>query len=535
MYTAWKVGDRIRMCVKVEDFCGEQYKFLHLYSGDIQKEPDQCNITCRNPPDCTYSCIDTRGREVVFRAAGSYIQSVGDAKCSALNAHKFYPEMGRAVSDPVYGISTLLHTVSEQDRTNYQDAIANDLTYDILCCMNDPLAGARAFVFPGITVSPVSEPTHAVQFKLAFVPPEIADMFDQYIGQISAGIMAHLNPLPSPWTYVRTTYDRVENAFMMWFSLPEGQGVAAMSAIDDLFYWAGNALLIIIGLILIIISPFIAPSVLFLYALYIVGVIIFSYALYSLILGKKIAEEAAKNWQVLAEIKTNLDKLNEILNTQWENSPKTQSDCTKYRLEGKRDAHIKGNIDMLAEKYAKYSGFVSALNSEKKSFLTSANNIINEFKAKPYSIDVCNTYFSLMDTAVTASIVRVNDLTTQYIDPNQPHDLTCKGWTNQADCEKAECYWYNGACHKEENCWIGNPLGGCILSANTGKVIVGTVALLAVLGGAYWLATRKPQEVRSIYYGAKEAATAEAQRAKELYERIRPPAVPATAVRRAGA
>ena len=532
MYTAWKKGDRIRICAEVTDYCGAEYQILRLRSGDMQKESDPCVITCRLP-DCAYECINTRGREVVFRTAGSNYEKPNDAKCSNLAAQKFYRELGRATSDTANGIATLIHTVSEQDRLDYQDAIANDLTFDILCCMNDPLVGSSALVFKGVTVSPAPEPTHRVQFKMAFVPPEIMDVFTDNITQISDGIMSRLDPLPGPWQYVRTTYDRTENAFNIWLSLPSGSATT-MSAIDDIIFWISNAFLVVVGFVIIILAPWLAPSVFVLYVLYLVGVIAGSWGLYNLIEGKKVAEEIAKNLKVQKELNNNSDIGKGVLNDGWEASAKTQADCLRYRLEGYRDFHSKGYIDSYTDKYAKYSGFVTALKAEKNSFLTNVNGIIAEFKAKPYSVDLCNTYYSAIDSAITASRIRVNELVTQYIDPEQPYELTCKGYSNQSDCEKAECYWYNSECHQEEACWIPNPLGGCILSAGTGKAIVGTAALLAIVGTAYWLATRKPQEIKSIYYGAKEAAAAEAKRAKELYERVRLPAVPATAIKRIG-
>ena len=530
MYTAWKKGDRVRICAEVTDFCGAEYQFLSLRSGDMQKEPDHCVITCRLP-ECAYDCINTRGREVVFRTAGSHFEKPDDAKCSNLAAHKFYRELGRATSDSVNGIATLIHTVSGQDRLDYEDAIANDLTYDILCCMNDPLAGSSALVFKGITVAPSPEPTHCVQFKLAFVPLEVMDVFEQYIVQISDGLMARLDPLPNPWQYVRTTYDRTENAFNIWLTLPAGSGAASMSVIDDIIFWISSIWKAVVGAVLIILALFFPPVAAYALILIAIGAIAIAWNLIELALGLKVAQEVAKNLQVQNNINTNVDKGKGALDDKWTGSSKTQADCL-LRLEGYRDLYITGILDSYIDKYAKYSSFVIALKTEKSSFLTNVNGIITEFKGKPYTVDLCNTYYSDIDSAVTASKIRVNDLVSLYIDPEQTYELTCKGYSNQSDCEKAECYWYSSACHKEEACWIPNPLGGCILSAGTGKVIVGTVALLAILGTAYWLATRKPQEIKSIYYGAKEAAAVEAKRAKEMYERIRPPTVPATAVRR---
>jgi hypothetical protein len=103
---------------------------------------------------------------------------------------------------------------------------------------------------------------------------------------------------------------------------------------------------------------------------------------------------------------------------------------------------------------------------------------------------------------------------------------TCIGWSNQADCEKGECFWYNGGCHKDPNCWIPNPVGGCILSANTGTVIVGTIGLIVIAGVAYWLVTRNPTETKTIFTSAKGAVTGEAEKAKQAYRRVVPPTPP---------
>jgi hypothetical protein len=240
----------------------------------------------------------------------------------------------------------------------------------------------------------------------------------------------------------------------------------------------------------------------------------------------------ATSQQLLAETKaTNLTVQLEQTNKEtlarnatedlWNKSAKAQSDCIT-RLQSHRDIHL-AKLNGYLDQYAKYPDLVTELNKEKVTFTANASSIINEFKTVPYITSACDTYFVRLNSEIGRSDVAITDSLGKYIKPDETYLIACKGWTNQAACEKAECFWYDSACHKEENCWIGSPLGGCVLSAGTGKTIVGVTVGLVVFGAAYWLLTRKRAEVTSIYVGAKEAVTTETARAKAAYSSIRAP------------
>ena len=215
-----------------------------------------------------------------------------------------------------------------------------------------------------------------------------------------------------------------------------------------------------------------------------------------------------------------------LITKSWDQSPKINADCLT-RLQSIIDLHnsiIDGDVNI----FSKYATLVTALKSEKDSFITTTKGIITQFQGSTYTIDVCNTFYSNLDAEVTASNVRISTLISQNVVPGESYSPTCIGWSNQADCEKGECFWYNGGCHKDPNCWIPNPVGGCILSAGTGTVIVGTIGLIIIAGVAYWLITRNPTETKIIYTRAEEAVTGEAEKAQQAYRRIVPPTQPSS-------
>jgi len=368
------------------------------------------------------------------------------------------------------------------------------------------------------------------------VPPELMDIFDTWISEISGRLLNYMAPFPSPWTYIKTTYEKAENAFRIWLYLPPtATALMVMSSYDDLINFLSVWVPVVLGIIVAIIGAGLIATAgtlsLGLVAglgLLISGAAIIVWKVNEISTAMEVAKETAKNYDIRVNVFTNFDNSKENLVKAWEASQKTLADCTT-RLNGYRDIYLASVIDSYLDKYSKYSGLTTELQAERAAFLTASNAIISEFKTKPYAAGVCDTYYSQLDGAIISSKTKVNEIISRNIDPTKPYEMTCKGWTNQAACEKAECFWYDSACHKEENCWISNPLGGCVLSAGTGKTIVGVTVGLVLLGTAYWLLTRKRAEVTSIYVGAREAVTTEAERAKAAYRTIRPPAVPATA------
>jgi hypothetical protein len=371
-------------------------------------------------------------------------------------------------------------------------------------------------------------PTHYVSLSMGFVPPELITYFETYIAAISDNLMTYLAPLPDPWQYMGTTYDRVTNSFNLWLYIPATAILTmAPGGIQDIYDWFAaygyavlGAILTIIGLYLAFVAVGAALLILGLIALF-AGVVILVWRVYDAVQNEQKAITVATNLSIQIENNNKEDAARNLAEYIWTKSAKAQSDCIT-RLQTHRDSHL-AILNGFLDQYAKYPGLVTELTKLKNTFTTNANSIISEFKTTPYAASTCDTYFVRLNSEISTSTVAKNEILGMYINPAENYSIACKGWTNQSACEKGGCYWYDSACHQEEACYISNPLGGCILSANTGKTIVGVTVGLVILGSVYWLMTRKRAEVSSIYIGAKEAATSEVTRAKTAYREITAP------------
>lgn len=527
VYTEWKPGDRIKICAKVEDFYTTISQFLYLDSADIEPATSPCSITCARP-NCAYGGINTSNREVVFQSVRGYSATINDVKCSNVRADRLYYELGRAISDSS-GIATLFYTVTEQDRLDYEDAKANGKSYDIVLCLTDPLANsAHAITFYSIIIQSAPLPTHYISLSLGFVPPELITYFQTYINEISDQLMTRIAPPPSPWQYLRTTYDGVKNAFNIWLYLPP-TAVLTMSLGGDIMNFLEIWVPVVISAIFAILAILVGLSGFWgLFILFSAAAII-SWALHDAKVNQVIAETKATNLTIQLQQNNKEDQARNGAESVWVKSAKLQSDCLT-RLQSHRDIHL-AKLNGFIDQYAKYPGLVTELTKEKDTFTTNANNIITEFKTVPYITSVCDTYFVRLNSEISTSNTAINDSLGRYIKPDETYSIACKGWTNQKDCETAECFWYDSSCHKEEACWIPSPVG-CMLSARTGKIIAGTVVLIGIIGAAYWVATRHPGETKAIITGAREAAREEVARAKTALKGIIPPRIPGKVVPR---
>jgi len=387
-----------------------------------------------------------------------------------------------------------------------------------------------SFAIETIDIPPVLAPTHYISLSMGFVPPELVAYFETYISAISDNLLTYMPPPPSPWVYLKTTYDRVTSSFNLWFYIPATAVLTmAPGSLQDIYDWWAPLVVTAVGIILTIIGVILA--VFFTGALLVLGLIslfaglaVVAWSVYDARTNEMKAKTIATNLAIQIEQDNKEDAARNLAESIWNTSAKAQSDCTT-RLQTHRDASL-AKLNGFLDQYAKYPFLVTELTKIKGTYTTNANRIITEFKTIPYVSTTCDTYFVRLNNEISTSDVAINDALGRNINPAENYSIACKGWTNQAACEKGGCYWYDSSCHQEEACWISNPLGGCILSANTGKTIVGVTAGLILLGAAYWLATRKGAEVTSIYIGAKEAAAAEASRAKVAYKAITAPAVP---------
>jgi len=508
------IGQKIRVYASVRDFCGVSPT---IYIKDLVFDA----IPLLSPA----GCLDVSGIGIEFRL----VSLSGSPECTYCAPGKVYSSWGTAYTD-AEGLAYLDHIISEGDLASYQDASIAGTTVKVLACITyskgQQVSVSRCSEV--ITVLPGLAPTHYISLSMGFVPPELITYFEGYISVISDNLMTYLSPLPNPWVYLKTTYDRVTNSFNLWLYLP-ATAVLYMSpgALQDLYDTITAWAPLVIGVMLILIAAFGPFGILADIVLLFAGLVILAWKVIDATAKQILAEIVATNLTIQIEQTNKEAAARNMAEEIWTKSAKTQSDCTT-RLQTHRDILL-AKLNGFLDQYAKYPLLVTELTKIKDTFIKNTNNILTEFKTIPYVATTCDAYFVRLNSEIGTSDVAINDALGRNINPAENYSIACKGWTNQAACETGGCYWYDSSCHQEEACWISNPLGGCILSANTGKTIVGVTIGLVLLGISYWLVTRKRAEVTSIYIGAKEAAAAEAGRAKAAYKAITAPTKPLSA------
>lgn len=507
-----KVGQTVRIYAAVWDFCGTTYKTVYISNVAVNTIPELKPAVCQ----------DISGLDIEFRL----VVAAGSGECNLCAPEKVYGTWGSAYTS-AQGLAYIDHTVTEDDLKAYHDAASTGNSVRVLACITgskgQQVSSHRCSDL--ITIVPGVAPTHYISMSMGFMPPELITYFESYISAISDNLMTKIAPPPSPWVYVKTTYDRITNSFNLWLYLP-ATAVLYMSpgALQDLYDYFTAWAPLVTGILLILIAAFGPFGILMDIVLLFAGLAILAWKVFDATSKQILAETKATNLTIQLDQNNKEEQARSAAEDIWNKSAKTQSDCIT-RLQSHGDIHL-AKLSGFLDQYAKYPGLVTELNKEKDAFTTNANGIITEFKTVPYTASACDTYFVRLNSEIGRSNVAINDSLGRYIKPEETYSVACKGWTNQSACEKAECFWYDAACHQEEACWISNPLGGCILSAKTGRAVVGATAAIVLTGVVYWLFTRKKEEVISIYAGAKEAAAAEAARARAAYRTIRAPAVP---------
>lgn len=388
-------------------------------------------------------------------------------------------------------------------------------------------------------------PTHVISLSMGFLPQELVSYFAANISGISKLLMTKMAPPPSPWEYLYTTFDSAANAFNIWLWIPSTAVLTMVSddkgfeqhanpggelktrysfmtmspgALQDLYDWIMAWAALITGVILVIIALFVPMAGWLAVVPLFTGVALLAWRVYDAVTKQQLAETKATNLGIQLDQENKATQANNTIETAWNSSAKTTGDCLT-RLQGHMQVQV-SKLNGYLTLYAKYADLVKELNTELTDFTSKANDIITALKSAAYTTSACDTYYVQLNDLAGASDVAINNSLSKYIIPDQNYSIACKGWKDQASCEHSGCYWYDGACHQDEKCWISNPLGGCILSAKSGTAIIGATAAIFLTGFAYWLFTRHGEEAKTIYIGAKEAALGEVERTKTAYRQI---------------
>lgn len=408
-YSDWTVGDVLQICVKVEDFCSVSDQFLYLGSGDMQKYPDACSITCIRP-GCAYSCIDTTNRQVRFRSVLNSHSVSNDVNCSNVSSDKVYRDIGSVYTDS-QGIATLVYTVTEQDRQDYLDTVSLGGSYDIVCCMTDSLAtNAHSVVFTGITVTQVSV-THYLDIHVRpnswYTPQGTADYIVTKLVDIDGAIVNLFSDIID-YQYINTEIIQTQEDVIIRINLRQVSGAPLQTLAVPLL--AKIAIIVIILLSIIIL----------------VGLIIkWNFG---------AVEKTYTKEEVGDLINATITETEENCETNFANDPVGYALCVK--------SVIAGATDSLAD------------------FINDPT-ISDAGDQAEQQIDLCVAQYNIDHDSV-----KLNECVTgQVADVIQKIDEA----TSPAE--------------GGEDCWIPNPLGGCILTASTGKtiVIIGGVVIGGIL------------------------------------------------------
>ncbi len=477
-YTNWMVGEKINICASIDEFCGTEFQVIFVNDINVTKLSDTCTVIYGTERGCG---LHLNNVTLTFKL----VKCSGSTEGHTCNPQIVYKTIGSATTNS-NGVCGIVYDVTDQDRANYESQISED-SYKVMVCITNSdgqstQSSAISETTSSITITPshlecisnictrvtdagtntctiegsvtecLYEPTHYLEFKMAFVPVELVDYIDTYIVDISNTLMTHLPILPPPWEYVKTTYNRNTNSFIMWLYTPNTLGL--QEDIISIGQWAIAYVSMIVGVILIIIAGILAflgfPWLALFTLLGAVGFIITGYVLKDVLTNTKKIEEKLNNANVSIQStnKENVGRGN--TEDEWNTSDKTKISC-KTRLETHRDIHI-AKIDGLKNDYLKYADLVTNLNTEKESFITQSNTIINEFDAQPYSEALCNSYYINIDNLINSSNITITSLIDSYVNPNETYEPTCTGWITKVDCETAKCYWYNNKCNSEPYC-----------------------------------------------------------------------------------
>lgn len=188
--------------------------------------------------------------------------------------------------------------------------------------------------------------THYISLSMGFVPPELITYFEGYISVISDNLMTKIAPPPSPWVYVKTTYDRITNSFNLWLYLP-ATAVLYMSpgALQDLYDYFTAWVPLVTGILLILIAAFGPFGILMDIVLLFAGLVILAWKVIDATSNQLLAETKATNLTIQLDQNNKEDQARSGAEEIWNKSAKTQSDCIT-RLQSHRDIHL-----------AKLSGF----------------------------------------------------------------------------------------------------------------------------------------------------------------------------------
>ena len=476
-----KVGQIIRVNIAVWDFCGELGTNA-IFISDV-------GIDTIPALDPDVVCQDITGLAIEFK-----LVTAGYTQCKGCDPEVVYSTWGTAYTDS-RGYAYIDHTITPDDLAAYQAAISSGSDVKVLACITYAKGQQviRHRCSETLTMLAPAAPTHIIEFKMLENASGILETLKSYTTMLTATINSFI-PVEAGWTVYSTEMDTSKGILRLQLSSTGSWGIVEIAQ----FLFA--IIITAIGAILLIIF---LPVGLLGIAIIVSAAVVLSYVVYKIIDYSVELQQKVNNLELKDQNDTKLDQVRAAVFAEYEKSAKTKDDCLNL-LNGLRIA-TSGSIDTMQKNFPNL--YTPAI---KRSYQAAVDNAIAQFR------DGKITCARAMEIEIGAQAVSKSDISTNFTSNYN----TILGYTPP-----------------KPECWIPKPLSDeCILSASTGKWIVGTAAVLTGLGIVYWAVTRKPAETRIVLERAKEAAVkaeeiakAEYGRMKVAYKEIRAPAVPATA------
>lgn len=473
----FRVNDTVNLCASIVDFCGTS-NFLINHDINVSVSPNPCNINIAIPN----GCLSLAGRILEFQwtnASGS----VEKHTCNVLTNLK---TLGTAVTDS-QGVASLQYTITQNDLDLFT---ASGYLFDLRVCINDVdiqptvLSKTRNEYQPdSITIQSPFQLTHYAKIPLVFLTDEVADLLESKISEISNRFVTDVGTLPAPWIYLYTTFERSTGSLVVYLhntSVP--LSVSKYDIVTDIqgvLDWLWNNLFGLFSLFVAVLGAaamVIGGVTLLPLIAAILGVVGTGVWIYDAIIQKEELKKEVDNLNVLKQQGEIPNNIKQFVIDCWNSSDSSQEACLKCRFDMYKNLHIEW-IKGYILKYPQQIAMADELNNEINTFIITADNIINQFSAQPYSVSVCDTYYILIDSEVSSSVTRTIAIVNSYI-TGGVWTIKCSDYVTTGLCKQAGCMWSYDKCVSKQSCLIPNIDGTCLFS--TENAIAGIPAVLGI-------------------------------------------------------
>jgi len=142
-YTTWNKGDKINICVSMDDFCGTTEKFIYIYDINVTKSPNICTVIFGTEGGCG---LHLNNIELTFKL----VKATGSTQGKTCEPEIVYKTLGTSKTDS-NGTCGISYTVTEQDRLDYESQIVDDVYKVMACITNSDFQNVKSSMISKVT------------------------------------------------------------------------------------------------------------------------------------------------------------------------------------------------------------------------------------------------------------------------------------------------------------------------------------------------------------------------------------------------